>query len=281
MVPKGAPTVQRVRCRRIVENDLGALAALYTEGFPDTTRAFWELGLARMAALPRIDGMPRFGYALESGGALVGALLTIYSRRGEQIIANPSAWYVQPAYRDHAIMLFWAATKFKHVLYVNTSPIWHIHRTLRRNGWQTYNSGRSLVFAALKRGGGRIRRAIPDDLPAHERVILEDHHVWGGICVICDKDGVASPFIFKPRRLTRLKLPVMELIYCRGTAEFERCAGALGRHFLARGQMGILLDGTVKNMPSRYFPGREIRFYKGPRAPMLNDFAYTEKLIFP
>ena len=273
-----AATVPRVRCRQIVENDLGALADMFMIGFPHHKREFWETGLARVAALPSIEGLPRIGYTLESERGLVGALLTISSRRGGQIISNVSAWYVEPPYRAHSTLLTAMATKHRHVIYLNASPADHTVRTLESMGWKPYNFGRSAAFPALGWGGGKVREAIPSRLP--ERELLEDHRALGFISVVCEKDGEDFPFVFKPRRTEGRQLPLMELIFCRSTSQFERCGAALGRYFLTRGSLGFILDGKVKGMLSHYVEGKQPRLYKGPRPPELNDLAYTEKVFF-
>jgi len=273
-----ASAVQRVRCRQILETDLDALAGMFMVGFPHHTRDFWDTGLARVAALTPIEGMPRIGYALESQPGIVGALLTISSRRGQQIISNVSAWYVEPPYRAHSTLLTAMATKHKHVIYLNASPADHTVRTLEPLGWKPYNFGRSAAFPVLGLGGGTVRETIPADLP--ERALLEDHRALGCISVVCERSGTASPFVFKTRRTEGRQLPMMELIYCRSTAEFERCGAALGRHFLTRGAFGFILDGKVKGMLSHYVDGKQPRLYKGPRPPELNDLAYTEKVFF-
>jgi len=278
LAPADAPASQRVRCRQIVENDLDDLADLLTEGFPVHDKSYWQKGFARLAGLPQLEDLPRFGHVLESGESLAGVLLTISSRRGEQIFSNVSGWYVRPGYRAHSAMLVLTATKLKHVIYVNASPAPHTWRTLEATGWKPYNFGRSAVLPLLDFRGGRIRTAIPADLP--EWTLLEDHRGWGCISVVCEKDNVLSPFVFRPRRIARSPLPLMELLYCRGTAEFERCGGALARYFLPRGYAGFLLDGKVATFAAHHVPGKEPRFYKGPRAPALNDLAYTEKVIF-
>src|ERR1700749_3216581 len=124
-MPAGASANRPVRCRQIVESDLDTLGALFVEGFPFTNREFWDLGLARMAALPQIDDLPRFGFVLESKGRLVGVLLTISSRRGDRIISNVSGWYVRASYRVYSLMLVSVATRLKHVTYLNASPVKH------------------------------------------------------------------------------------------------------------------------------------------------------------
>ncbi len=278
--PAEAFAVQRVRCRQIVDSDLDTLAGMFMVGFPHHTREFWDSGLARLAALAPIDGMSRIGYTLESDKGLVGALLTISSRRGPQIISNVSAWYVERPYRAHSTLLVSMATKRKDVIYLNASPADHTVRTLEPLGWKPYSSGRSAVFPVLRLGGGSVGEDIPADLP--EYTLLKDHRSLGCVSVVCEKNGNISPFVFKRRWITRHKLPVMELIYCRGTQEFERCSGALGRYFLKkRKSLGFIIDGKFRGAFSRYADGKELRLYKGPRAPERNDLAYTEKVIFP
>jgi hypothetical protein len=278
LAPAETSASQRVRCRQIAESDLDALAGLLLQGFPSTSRPFWEAGLARMAALSPVEGTPRFGYVLESERGLVGALLAISSRRGQQVFSNVSAWYVHPSYRAHSTLLVSTTTKHKHVVYVNTSPADHTLRTLQLLGWERYNFGRSAAFPLPGFGRGLVGEDIPADLP--ERTLLEDHRLMGCISVVCKKGATISPFVFKRRWVGRLNVPVMELIWCRATSDFERCAPALWRHFLKRRAVGFTLDGKVRGMLSRYIDDKEPRLYKGPHAPMLNDLAYTEKVIF-
>jgi hypothetical protein len=278
LAPAEASTNRRVRCRQIVESDLASLARLLLQGFPRTSRQFWDAGLARMAALSPIEDMPRFGYALESEGGLVGALLSISSRRGTQIFSNVSAWYVHPSYRAHSTLLVSTTTKLKHVVYLNISPADHTLRTLQLMGWKRYNFGQSAVLPLPGFGRGIVSEDIPADLL--ERALLEDHRQMGCASIVCQSSEGRSPFVFKRRWLGRFHLPVMELIWCRTTSDFERCAPALWRHFLKRRTFGFILDGKVKGVLSHYTDGKEPRLYKGPHAPSLNDLAYTEKVIF-
>src|SRR5690349_596268 len=97
---------QRVRCRQIAESDQAVLTDLLADGFPRSSRAYWTQGFVRMAGLPPVEGMPRFGYVLENEHGLVGVLLLICSRRRDgRIVANLSSWYVQPAWRTHSTLL--------------------------------------------------------------------------------------------------------------------------------------------------------------------------------
>ena len=271
-------SVSRVKCRQIVEGDLGAISRMLTEGFRIHPHDFWNKSLARIAARPAIAGMPHIGYTLETEAGLVGVILTLWSRRGDEIVCALSSWYVYRSYRrPHATSLPITATSIDGPLYLNTSPADHTRKSMTSMGWTQYNFGRSVAFPVLTWGTGKVSEDIPSDLP--ERALLEDHRAWSCISVVCRKNGALSPFVFRPRRVTPLKLPIIELIYCRDTSDFERCAAALGRWFLARGSFGFILDGKVKGMPSIYAEGKEPRLYKGPRKPRLNDLAYTEKVL--
>jgi hypothetical protein len=127
-------------------------------------------------------------------------------------------------------------------------------------------------------GKGKVSKEVAEELP--EARLLQDHRDMGWVSVTVEKDGIASPFVLKPRRLAKPRVKMMELIHCRGTDEFKRCAPALAKHFLKQGVMGFLVDGKVEGMPALYDEGREPRYYKGPQPPTLNDLAYTEKAVF-
>ena len=277
LAPASQP--QRVRCRPIGENDLGGLAGFLAHGFPRTAAEYWNAGLARLKALPPIEGMPRFGYVLESEAGIVGALLLISSRRSGRVIANLSSWFVEPNYRAHSAMLVAMATRQKDAIYLNASPAPHTWRNLQAQGFRPFNFGRSAVFPALTLGGGHVTSIVPGELP--ERDLLLAHSALGCVSLVCEKDGQLLPFVFKPRRLDRPRVRMMELIYCRSTDEFLRAGAALGRYlFFKHGALGVILDGKVKGMPSHYVAGKEPRYFKGPEAPSLNDLAFTEKVLF-
>jgi hypothetical protein len=270
----------RLRCRPIVESDLEGLADMLTRGFPRSRRDYWTAGFARWKNIPIVEGVPRYGYVLDGGFGPVGVILLISSRRGEQIVSNLSSWYVEPQWRTHSTLLISVATKLKHVTYLNASPAPHTWRTLQAQGFAPYNFGRSAVFALP--GRGTVSAVILDSLP--EAQLLRDHRDMGWISLVVEKDGIASPFVFKPRRLDKPPAPVMDVMFCRGPEDFRRCAPALARYFLPRGSLGFLMDGdmpsSIFGMLSHYVEGKEPRYFKGPYRPVLGDLAYTEKVIF-
>ena len=126
-------------------------------------------------------------------------------------------------------------------------------------------------------GRGHVSEAIPDDLP--EAQLLRDHRALGLTVVTVERDGIVSPFVFKPRRLDKPPVPVLDVMFCRGPEDFRRCAPALAKHVLPRGRLGFLIDGDQPGM-AHYAEGKEPRYFKGPMRPILGDLAYTEKVIF-
>ena len=265
----------RVRCRPIADTDLETLADLLAKGFPRSRRAYWTNGFARWQAMPVVDGVPRYGYVLESGGTIVGAILLISSLRSGQIISNLSSWYVEPAFRTHSTLLISLATKLKHVTYLNASPAPHTWKTLTAQGFQQYGFGRSAVFALP--GRGHVSDVIPDDLP--EARLLNDHRAMGWTSLVVEQGGIVSPFVLKQRRLEKPPLPMMDVMFTRGPEDFRRCAPALARYLLPRGRMGFLIDGDQPGL-SHYVEGKDPRWFKGPHRPILGDLAYTEKVVF-
>jgi hypothetical protein len=266
----------RARCRPIAEDDLEGLADLLTRGFPQTRRDYWTRGFARWKMLPVLAEMPRYGYLLDTGFGPVGAILMISSRRGDHVVSNLCGWYVDPQWRSHSNLLISMATKIRQVTYLNASSAPHTWRMLHAHGFSPYNFGRTTVFAMP--GRGRVSEDIPADLP--EAGLLRDHREMGWMSLTVEKDGIVSPFVFQPRRLERTGVPVMDVMFCRGADDLNRCAPALARHFLPRGRLGFLIDGDMETMLSHYVEGREPRYFKGPYRPILGDLAYTEKAIF-
>ena len=266
----------RVHCRPIGENDLDGLADLLTRGYPRSRHDSWTRGFARWKNLPLVEEVPRYGYMLEGGFGPVGVILLISSKRGNQIICNLSSMYVEPQWRAHSSLLISLATKLKHVTYLDVSPAPHDWRALQAQGFAPYNFGRSVLFALP--GRGTVSDDIPDDLA--EAQLLRDHRAMGWVSLTVEKDGIVSPFVFKPHRLDRPAVQVMDVMFCRGADDLNRCASALARHFLPQGRMGFLVDGDMEAMLSHYVEGREPRYFKGPYRPILGDLAYTEKAIF-
>src|SRR5438309_8789857 len=156
-----APPPQ-IRCRQIAVTDTGRIVDLltgafgrrFTNGFRGRSRDFFVRALDRLSKHPTPPGFPKYGYVLESEGALVGTLLLIYSSvivDGEpKVRCNVCYWYVDPAFRSHASMLVSLALKHKQVTYTNLSPAPHTLPILEKQGYKRYCSGRFFSIPALR-----------------------------------------------------------------------------------------------------------------------------------
>jgi hypothetical protein len=287
-----APTVARLRCRQIEDADIEAVASLLARGFRTHDRRFW---LAAFAQLTRHDtpaGLPKYGYLLESDGAVVGAILLICSTipGGATKITrcNLSSWYVDPPFRTYAPLLVSHALKHKDVTYLNVSPAPHTRPIIEAQGFSRYCEGifiavpmvngpfdgrKVKVFAAGQRP--KLDPAVEFDA-ADEEVLLH-HAVLGCVSLWCVTSGRAYPFVFR-RRVVKGVIPCAQLIFCRDVADFVRFAGPIGRFLAWRGRPFVILDANapIPGLLGWFSRGNMPKYFKGPQRPRLGDLAYTE-----
>jgi hypothetical protein len=291
----------KIRCRRIAQADADNVVALLTRGFaPRRTRRFWEHVIARLArragpASPSAEApsaeAPGYGYLLENDGAVVGAILQIFSTAAavdQKPITrcNVSSWYVEPAFRSYAPLLVSQALKRKDVTYLNISSIPHTRPILEAQGYVRYSNGVFATLPCLSRAGTPARIIAADTQPrapfeAHERELLRDHAAEGCMSLWCETPEGAVPFVFRKRRVKRL-VSCAQLIYCRDIADFVRFARPLGQYLAWRRHPLVILDanGPVHGLIGRYFDETMPRYFKGPTPPRLGDLSYTETAFF-
>ena len=283
------------RFREIQESDLEAIADLLTRGFVHRSRDYWMQGLLRQGARSLPGDAPRFGYMIENDGKPVGCLLLIYSTKtigGEAgICCNVSSWYVDPEFRNYAALLASMTQKRKDVTYFNVTPAVPTWPILEAQGFQTYCRGLYFSLPAFSRQGRgmRVEAVVPDTasmsgLPDDELAMLKRHASYGCLSLVCRTAQEAVPFIFFPLRKRRgvIPLPALQLGFSREISDFVRCAGAIGRYLLWRGQPIIILDanGPVEGLVGVYNEARGRKYFRGPLRPRLGDLADTELAIF-
>jgi len=284
-----------IRCRQIGEVDIEAVADLLTCGFVGRSRDYWMRGLRRQAARAVPEGYPRFGYMIDKDGTPVGVLLLIYTERGgadaAEIRCNLSSWYVQPEFRNYATMLTKIAQRHKHVTYINISPATWTWPIIEAQRFQAYCRGLFVSIPALSRvrPGARIDIVTADTtaidgLPAVEVALLARHAGAGCLSLVCRSAGGVFPFVLQPVRIRRgwIAPPAMQLIYCLDIADYVACAGAIGRHLLARGKAAVLCDanGRISGLAGLYTEARGRKYFKGPQPPRLGDLADTALVIY-
>ena len=287
--------VPNVRCREIVESDIDAIADLLTRGFAGRARDYWMRGLRRQSERPVPQGYPRYGYVLENDRMPVGVLLLLYSSRveaGETTIrCNVSSWYVDPLFRVHATLLTSMAQKNKHVTYTNISPAVPTWPIIEAQGFKVYCSGLFFSVPILSRTepGVTVETVTPEarsikDLPQADLELLTSHAQHGCLSFVCHTIYGPLPFVMAPKRIRagRIPLPAMQLVYCRETTDYIRCAAAIGRFLIRRGKPFVILDanGPVPGLTGIFTEARGRKYFKGPNPPRLTDLTETELVLY-
>jgi hypothetical protein len=282
----------KIRARQIVDSDARGVADLLKKGFGRRrTLQYWRHALERLAAHPRPDGTPKYGYLMERDGVPIGVILLIHStvptREGPVIRCNVSSWYVEPAYRGHAPMLVTQAMKRKDVTYVNISPVRHTRPIVEAQGFVRYNNGQLVAVAVPALLGSRAARildarAVPDaPHEPFERKLLLDHAGYGCIAFWYVAPERAYPFVFAPRVLKGV-VRCAQLIYCRDIDDYVRFARPIGSFLGGRGRNLLLIDanGPIRGLIGCYIEGRAPKYFKGAVRPRVGDLAYTEAALF-
>jgi hypothetical protein len=278
-----------LRCRRIADTDLPAVAELLSRGFRLRPKHYWMRGLKRQADRPRPEGCPPYGYLLEYAGQLVGVVLLICSSApsstGPILRCNLSSWYVEPKFRSYGSLLISTAIKDKGMTYFNMSAAPHTWPIVEAQGFSMYCRGEMYAFPALNRAVGHVtidvvtETSCPVDLP--ECDLLQQHVKLGCLGLVIRHEGKSYPFIFQSHRVKRV-LPSFRLIYCRDMAEFVRFAGNLGRVLLKRGTPLVLADanGPIAGLTGIYTERRGRKYARGPHTPKLGNLAFSEGVFF-
>jgi hypothetical protein len=281
------------RCREIADADLGSIAVLLSNGFPNRSRAYWLGALDRLKKHSAPADMPKYGYLVERAGAPVGAILLISTMMPDGNASTTrcslSSWFLEPRVRVYAPLLSSQAIKKKNVTYYNLTPAAHTLPILEAQGYSRFSNGQFVasIFPFIRRGAQPVRVIErPVDPDAHfepfERDLLSTHSEWGCISLWCVSSGSAYPFVFVPRFI-RGVIPCVQLLYCRQIEDFVRFAPQIGSYLGWRGRPFVLIDskGPIPGLPGKYFDGIAPKYYKGPVSPRLGDLAYTELAMLP
>jgi hypothetical protein len=280
-----------VRARQITPADRDAVAAFLHKGFGRRrTKAYWQRAVDVLAARKVPDGMPQFGYLMESNGRFVGAILVISAmpRTGADpnaVRCSLSSWYVEPQFRIYAGMLANRALHHHGATHLNISPATNTLPTLAVQGYVRYCRGAFVACPLLARSKAAATVLAANREPsvpfeAFEWQLLRDHAASGCIAFWCVTPERAYPFVFR-RRLAKGILPCAQLIYCRDTGDVVRFSSLIGRHLVIRGCPLVIIDadGPMPGLPGFYLEGRP-KYFKGPDRPRLGDLAYTEAALF-
>jgi hypothetical protein len=275
-----------IRTREITSSDFDAVAKFLSNGLGYSHEYFLRL-LRHMAQHPTPAGFPKYGRLLESDGAIVGAIIlifsTIYSDGIPSIRCRVCSWCVAPAYRGYAALFLAKDLKHGNVTYLNISAKADTLPIIGVQGFTRYSSGQFIAVPALQFASGDDQAKVigVEDIPTapfapFERDLLLAHTRYGCICFWCVTSARAFPFIFRPLFLKRF-VPGAQLIYCSDIEHLVRFRGPIGRFLALRGKFMVRIDsnGPIPGLIGMFQAGRDCRYYKGPK-PRLGDLAYTD-----
>ncbi len=279
-----------IKCREMTESDVSAAEDLLTRSFkppPD----YWRRAISRLAARPRVDGFPKYGFVLDDDTRIVGVLLLITTsvriNGVTETRTNVSSWCVEPDHRGYAAILSMLATRRRNTTYFNTTPAPHTWKTIEHHGFERFAAGRVVALPALSSSprGADVEEISPGLLPRltmdqGEIDLLMDHNAYGCLSLVCEFAGVQYPFVFV-REFRYGFVPLAHRIYCRNIDDFTRFAGTLGRFLLRRGFAVVVTDanGMLPGLVGKYF-GHRPRYRKGGTAIRVGDVAYSEQALF-
>ncbi len=281
-----------MRCRQIEGRDLPQVITLLTEGFrAQRGRDFWVNAMARLAAHDTSADLPRFGYLLESEGAVVGVILLIFASVEDGGVTflrcNLSSWYIAEQFRPYGPLLISRALKHRQATYCNLTPAPHTLPILEAQGFRRYCEGRYISVPAIARTKENVDivalgpvSPVPAGLREADVKLLRSHVEYDCLCLVCTAAGIAHPFVFAPRRKFGI-LGVAILAYCNDVLDFVRFAGPLGRFLLRRGYPLVSVDanGPLAGLMGR-FDASKPQYFRGALQPRLGDASFTERTMF-
>ena len=287
MINLSSKKQSKILTREITVSDFDAVAEFLGNGIGYVHEYFLHL-LEFMAQHPTPAGFPKYGRLLESDGAIVGAIILIYSTIWSDGIptvrCHVCGWCVESAYRVYAALFFAKDLKHSNVTYLNTSAKADTSlRHIEVQGFTRYSSGQFVGVPALQFASGNNQAKIMgvDEIPTapfapFERDLLLAHAKYGCICFWCVTSARAYPFVFRPRFFKRF-VPGVQLVYCSDIEHFVRFAGTIGR-FLAWQHRKLIVridsNGPIPGLIGTFQEGADCRYYKGSK-PRLGDLAYT------
>ena len=282
-----------VRSREIRDSDIPFLAEFLGKGLGYPTGYYLQI-LERLAQRPIPTGFPRYGYLMENGDNIVGAIILIFTEFQQPDFCNirchVTAWYVEPYYRPFGTLFFWKALKLKGVTYLNISARPSARSFLELHGFSKYADGQFLAVPALNIAfaafDNQVKVVGADTAPAghfdsFEQDLLLAHAGYGCLCLWCTTPERAYPFVFHGRYFKGF-IPGVQLVYCRDVKDFVRFAAPIGLYLASHGKFFVRIDsnGPIPGLFGWYFDGMEPRYYKGTK-PRLGDLAYTQAVMAP
>lgn len=285
--------IEGVQCRKIRASDLQQVEALLREGFTRRPADWFGRALASLSRHEAPPGFPQFGYLLQCGDDIVGALLVIVSCDGTagsgRLRRNASCWYVRPAFRIYAPVLIDHGVRRSAATDVNISPATHTWPILEAQGFRQFSHGLFIGLPLLHARRAdcialswRAAKAAGWPISAAQAAFIEAHEAFGCFSLVCrDARGLAV-CVFRKRRFRGVPLPGAQIIFCEAPDDVARFAAVIGFALLRRGcaWLALTVNAPVAGLRGLWFPGRAPMYFRGADEPAPSDLLYTEAALF-
>jgi hypothetical protein len=285
-----------VQVRPISDGDLPEVGRFLGENFPpDTGPDQWAQAWRQSVNLPD-SGAPNHGMLLRAGGVVVGAYPAVYSTRvidgRQERFCNLAVWYVDPAYRFHAIRMLRALLDQPGWHFTDLTPIPGVQKLNARLGFNYLNTDTALVpNLPWPTRPGRIR--VYDRAAEIEAVLTGADLRYYRDHLRCQRlrhlvlDGGGGSCYLQWRIERRKDLPWFASIHYASKPELLRHGfRRLSRYLLLRHRMPFSLielrvaGGRV--WPSLLLPSHRRRMYRSDTLPSDKiDYLYSELSIVP
>jgi hypothetical protein len=282
-----------IRWREIGVADFASVATFLADSLGYPEKYFLSLlDVLRKHETPA--GYPKYGYLLEHAEQIVGTIVLIYAgvetNDGVKIRCQATCWCSDPKYAAYSTLLSRVAMKRKdnEITYINISARHSSLPIIEAEGFVKYSSGQFILAPLFQNPlSWRSARIVPfGEKPngryeRYEYQLCAKHQEYGCVCVWCEVDGRAYPFVFRKRALKGF-LPAAQMIYCTNQDIFNRFSFSFGIYLARMNVFLVSLDanGAIKGLIGKYIDGIEQRYYRGAK-PSLGDLAFTQKAMMP
>lgn len=276
--------------RQIQPQDRDGVIACLHRGFGERDLSYWGRAFDRLAARPCVRDLPRFGFAIEAEGRIVGVLLTLYvdgAAHEVGVRCNLAGLTLDPPFRPYAGKLVSHALADPTVTYTNVTPARSTWPALKVLGFRHFSGGQMVFVPLLTPARGRITAFDRNSDAAAklgdlERHVLAEHAALGCTALVWSHGEAVEPLLLTPKTIANGNLRCMQIVYCRSSQGVVCGAGALGRYLMRRGALFCLIDTSapIRGLRGRYFPDRGPKFYRGPNPPAPGDLSFTEIALF-
>ncbi len=256
-------------------------------GFPYRSRSFWETSINRIRRFCECKSVGQF---LIVQGRPVGIILTpLYERvisddRAQPII-NLSSWYIEPEFRQCALLMMKRLLSKDDAIFTNLSPTPSVMKIMNRCGFRSLNKGISLIFlpyhACIGRKGAEIVefRDVPNNaLSTHINKMLAHHAEFGAIAGAFLENNNWYPLLFS--KSSRRGAPGVQLLYCEDNTAMLRNLNAICRFLLKHRQTFLIVDIPLQGeVPGMQYCDRGWKIALGESFENRTDYAGSELFL--